>query len=235
MRPLTPTLLLLLTTLFAVACAPRQEEAAQSRADGDASATGAAAKTETAAASKSAQTPAARAQLPPSTGKLTPADRKAWREIVGWPEDCEEAFQATAGSGGENAGLEFFDLGEGRRLVQVLCAGGAYQPSQVFAVVDESGAKPSAKVLTFDIYESPSDDKLEKTSAQELWGLADFDARTKQLKVHNRFRGPGDCGTLATYGFDGGTPRLKELRADTRCDGKGADNPEQWKKVSGEQ
>jgi len=224
------SLVLLLAALSAVACAP-QENAGRGNAN-----EAAAAKAETPTAGKPSQTQtpttAARASLPPTEGKLTPADRKAWREIIRWPEECEEAFAGTAGRAGDNAGLEFFELGEGRRLVKVLCAGGAYQPSQVFAIVNEAGATPSAKVLTFDVYESPGDDKLEKTSATELWGLADFDARTKQLKVHNRFRGPGDCGTLSTYGFDAAGPVLKELRADTLCDGKGAENPERWKKVT---
>ena len=222
------SLVLLLAALSAVACAT-QENAGRGNAN-EASA----AKAETTTAGRPSPTPmvAAHASLPPTEGKLTSADRKAWREIIRWPEECEEAFAGTAGRAGDNAGLEFFELGEGRRLAKVLCAGGAYQPSQVFAVVNEAGETPSAKVLTFDVYESPEDDKLEKTSATELWGLADFDARTKQLKVHNRFRGPGDCGTLSTYGFDDAGPVLKELRADTLCDGKGADNPEQWKKVT---
>ncbi|HEX6625863.1 MAG TPA: DUF1176 domain-containing protein [Pyrinomonadaceae bacterium] len=222
------SLVLLPAALFAVACAP-QENAGRGNAK-----EAAAAKAETTTAGKPSPTPptAARASLPPTEGKLTPADRKAWREIIRWPEECEEAFAGTAGRAGDNAGLEFFELGEGRRLLKVLCAGGAYQPSQVFAVVNEAGATPSAKVLTFDVHESPEDGKLEKTSATELWGLADFDARTKQLKVHNRFRGPGDCGTLSTYSFDDAGPVLKELRADTLCDGKGAENPEQWKKVT---
>lgn len=220
-KTFTLSLAFVLATLTSVSCATRQENAAVS-----------------APAQAPRQTPtqattnAQRASLPPTQGKLAKADRKAWREVVGWSDDCEDAFEATAGGAGDDAGLEFFELGEGRRLVKVLCAGGAYQPSQVFAVVDEGGAKPPAKVLTFDIYESPDDNELEKTSAQEVWGLADFDARTKRLRVHNRFRGPGDCGTLATYAFDGAAPALKELRADLRCDGKGAENPEQWEKVS---
>ena len=222
------SLVLLLAALFSVACAT-EENAGRGNAN-----EAAAVKSETTTEGKPSQTPttAARASLPPTGDKLTPADRKAWREIIRWPEECEEAFAATAGSSGDYAGLEFFELGGGRRLVKVLCAGGAYQPSQVFAVVNEAGATPSAKVLTFGVYESPEDGKLDKTSATELWGLADFDARTKQLKIHNRFRGPGDCGTLSTYAFDDAGPVLKELRADTLCDGKGAEHPEQWKKVT---
>ena len=223
------SLVLLLAALSAVACAT-QENAGRGGEN-----QAAAAKAEKTTAGKPAPTQttgAARASLPPTEGKLTPADRKAWREIIRWPEECEEAFAGTAGRAGDNAGLEFFELSEGRRLLKVLCAGGAYQPSQVFAVVNEAGETPSAKVLSFDVYESPEDGKLEKTSATELWGLADFDARTKQLKVHNRFRGPGDCGTLSTYGFAEAGPELKELRADTHCDGKGAENPERWKKVA---
>lgn len=59
----------------------------------------------------------------------------------------------------------------------------------------------------------------------------DFDARTKRLRVLNKFRGPGDCGTLATYGFTDEGARLEELRAKTQCDGEDGGGPDRWKIV----
>ncbi|HYE13291.1 MAG TPA: DUF1176 domain-containing protein [Pyrinomonadaceae bacterium] len=176
------------------------------------------------------QQPTARAATPPKSGELTREDRNAWRGILRWPDDCERAYERTSASVGGAAKLEFYELASGRHLVRVTCAGGAYQPSQVFALLDETGAQPSAKVIRFEAYESPGDD-LEKVEAEELWGLADFDAKTKRLRVLNKFRGPGDCGTLATYAFNETGAKLVELRAKTRCDGRGAEDPESWKKI----
>src|SRR5262249_26096950 len=46
--------------------------------------------------------------------------------------------------------------------------------------------------------------------------------------VMNKFRGGGDCGTLAAYAFDAGDPELKTLRAKAACDGRDAGMPERW-------
>jgi hypothetical protein len=81
-------------------------------------------------------------------------------------------------------------------------------------------------------YESEDYDKLDQKKTEELWGLPEFNPTTKELYILNKFRGPGDCGTLATYSFQGGTPKLKEFRAKTVCDGKGSNNPKSWDKVA---
>jgi hypothetical protein len=61
--------------------------------------------------------------------------------------------------------------------------------------------------------------------------LPTFDAKTGQLSVLDKFRGPGDCGTLATYAVADGQARLVALRAKVACDGQGAEAPEKWPEI----
>jgi hypothetical protein len=160
---------------------------------------------------------------------LTYEDRKAWREVLKWPDECEQAFDYPDKSYG---GIEFFELAEKQYLVQVTCTGGAYQGYQVYYFYDESNQQPASKLLTFESRESQDEKSLTRTQTTELWGQPTFDQKKKELTVLNKFRGIGDCGILATYGFVNGEPVLKQLRAKPACDGKGAENPEKWNKVA---
>jgi hypothetical protein len=171
------------------------------------------------------------AKTTPALNKTNPTyeDRKAWREILKWPDECEQAFDYPDKSYG---GMEFYPLADKQYLVEVTCTGGAYQGYQVYYFYDESTQQPAAKPLTFESRESQDGKTLTKTETTELWGQATFDGSTKQLKVFNKFRGVGDCGILATYGFVNGEPQLKELRAKVVCDGKGGGNPEKWNKIA---
>ena len=176
-----------------------------------------------------AQTPG-QSEVFPKKVNLSHKDREAWRKIIKWPQSCEEAFDNTMSK--ETAGLEFYELAEKQYLVEVICTLGAYQGFQVYSYLDETKSPPSAKLLTFQTYESEYDNKLEKKESEELLGLAEFDFKTKQLTILNKFRGLGDCGTLATYGFQGGDVQLIELRAKLTCDGRGVENPKTWRKIA---
>ena len=160
--------------------------------------------------------------------QLTYEDRKTWRAVLKWSDDCEQAFDYPDKSYG---GLEFYRLAEKRYLVEVVCTGGAYQGYQVYFFYDEAKRPPTAKALTFESFESQDEKSLTKIQTSELWGLPTFDENTKELTVLNKFRGMGDCGILASYEFRDGQPKLKELRAKLVCDGEGADAPEKWERI----
>jgi hypothetical protein len=113
----------------------------------------------------------------------------------------------------------------------VRCAWGAYQGSQVYYLYDETREPPRGEPLTFEVRESPDEKSLVANRTPEVWGLPTFDPGRGQLEVLNKFRGPGDCGTLATYRFVDGQPHLSRLRAKAACDGKGAEEPEKWAEV----
>jgi Protein of unknown function (DUF1176) len=168
---------------------------------------------------------AAAVQLPLAKADLTLADRAAFRRALAWPDDCEAAFDA--GNSGYG-GIEVETLAPGRYLIGVVCARGAYQGYRTYYYYDETRQPPAARALAFETRESPDERSLVRTTTRELWGLPTFDRRTRQLRVLNKFRGPGDCGTLAIYRFVGGAPELAELRAKLACDGKGAEAPERW-------
>lgn len=207
-----PTLFVLLLLAF-VACAGYQERQSDKMVH---------------ESSKTVQTPL-QSDIVPKKANLSHKDREAWRKIIKWPDSCEEAFDSTMNK--ETAGLEFYNLSEKQYLIEVICTFGAYQGFQVYSYLDETKSPADAKLLTFPAYGSKDENKLEKKETEELWGVSEFDFKTKQLTILNKFRGLGDCGTLATYGFHGGDVQLKELRAKLTCDGKGAENPKMWRKI----
>lgn len=160
---------------------------------------------------------------------LTPEDRRAWRKVLKWPDDCEEAYEGTMSK--ETPGLEFYELAAGRYLVEVVCTTGAYQGYQFYSYLDETKSPPASRLLTFPSFDSEDGGKpKKKTEIQEMWGLATFDAKTKLLEIHNKYRGPGDCGSLATYEFPDGAPRLKEFREKSECDGNYVE-PKEWRRI----
>jgi hypothetical protein len=159
---------------------------------------------------------------------LTPEDRRAWRKVINWSDECEEAYEGTMGK--ETAGLNFYELAAGQYLVEVVCTTGAYQGYQFYSYLDETQSPPAARPLTFPTFESETEGRPKKAERQEMWGMPTFDAGTKRLLIHNRYRGPGDCGSLATYEFQDGVPRLKEFREKAECDGNWVE-PEKWKRI----
>jgi len=179
----------------------------------------------------SSQAPEGAAKVAPPLSKIniTYEDRKAWREILKWPDECEQAFDYPDKSYG---GMEFYQLADKQYLVQIICTGGAYQGYQVYYFYDETKQQPTAKLLNFESRESQDEKSLTEIQTTELWGQPEFDDNAKELRILNKFRGIGDCGILATYRFVNGEPQLKEMRAKLVCDGKGAENPENWKKVT---
>ncbi len=173
--------------------------------------------------------PAATPAPPPAAKPAPlPSGRAAWRAVLGWPDDCEQAFRQTAVEG---EGIEVHPLGPARALVEVRCAWGAYQGSYLYYMYDQSSQPPATGPLDFEIRESPDEGSLVPGKATEIEGLPAFDAKTGTLTVLDKFRGPGDCGTLAAYRFDGSRPRLVALRAKAACDGQGAETPERWPEV----
>lgn len=166
-----------------------------------------------------------------SKESVTREGRKAWREVLGWPDSCEEGYDYPDPALG---GVAFHALGDALYLVEVVCTLGAYQGYQRYYLLDESGPQPIARALTFVTYEATGKQgqPLKRVQTEELWGSPQFDASTKRLNVMRKFRGIGDCGTLAAYSFDTGDPQLKALRAKTACDGRGTGTPERWPRVN---
>lgn len=170
-------------------------------------------------------------ERPPQTleRELPASQRAGWREVIRWPDDCEDAFRATTGE--RKSGIVFHDLGQGHRLAQITCAPGAYQGYYVFADVAESRKGMTSRLLTFPLFASPDGKKIERQAGEEVWGTVTFDSRSRTLTVLNRFRGPGDCGSYVVYRFRDGIPVVDKALAKPQCDGHGAEHPERWPRI----
>ena len=220
---------LCVASLIAIACYSPQR--AEKLRTGEAPAQATLQATAKAAAQPTAQ-PAQTGATALKKDNLSYADRVAWRKALNWPDDCEQSFEATTGK--NLAGLRFFDLAPQQYLVEVMCARGAYQGEQRFMFYDESRTPPTAQLLSFKTYEA-ANEKFESLTPQEtpeIWGLAEFNPQTKELTILNKYRGAGDCGSWARYGFEQGRPQLREFRAQTACNGKAAGDPRKWRKVN---
>ena len=156
--------------------------------------------------------------MPAGSGQVTPmpSDRDAWRALLEWPASCEEAYQAS--HVGTDAGLRFFELAPGLSLVEVVCAAGSYQPSQVYVRVDERSSSRVATLLRFTTYESPDGTSIEAVPAQaELWGQASVSPATRELSVLMLSRQLADCGIWTRYSVDTEPPELVAAASRLPC------------------
>ncbi|MBV8830324.1 MAG: DUF1176 domain-containing protein [Acidobacteriaceae bacterium] len=155
------------------------------------------------------------------------ADRAAWRKALGWSDECEQEFQA--GPSGQR-GVQFYDLGGSRTLAEVACSFGAYQGSEQYYLISGNERSHRVQALQMPTYEATGADgkTLVRKDETEITGLPEFNRSTKTLSILNRYRGPGDCGSYATYAFERDRAVLKEFRAKLDCDGTGAEHPEKW-------
>jgi hypothetical protein len=187
--------LVILGAIAAVGCSsPRVEEESAGRAGRD----------------TRASAPQGPAPAPLRRSQLTLGDRTGWRSVLNWPDDCEEAFQAS--HAGDDAGLVFNELSPGISFVEVLCAAGAYQPSFVYVRLDERSTVPIARLLIFPVYESSDGVSIESARASEIWGEPFVSSARRELAILNLARQTGDCGIWTRYNIGGELPEMVDAR-----------------------
>jgi hypothetical protein len=140
---------------------------------------------------------------PRRMNNLTRVDRAAWREVLAWPESCEEAYQESYTEGETYGGLEFHRLGRVRFLVEVVCDGGGIQPSAVFMLYDGRRARP----LRLKGFEGET----------EVRALTKFDANARELLLMSKADAMGTCGLFVRYSFRAARPRVVEARRQDDC------------------
>lgn len=148
-------------------------------------------------------------------------ERGNWRARLGWDEDCEHY------AGGPDSGISVFVISPTRSLVRVICSLGAYQGEARIYVWNTpgDGGAPHGKLMSFPVPDSNQKGHIENTPA--LSNFADWNEEKKELRVWRRYRGPGDCGSLVRYTFDGDRVVVKEMRQQIECNGKNVD-PDKW-------
>jgi hypothetical protein len=168
------------------------------------------------------------AQAPGKKTNLTTNDRVAWYEILKWPKKCEEAFRQTSPLEQGFAGVEFYSLGRGEYIVEVVCYSGAYQPGSIFMYYDER--RPlSARALKLKGFET-EDEPGKVLEYSEINGLTKFNRKRKELEILSKYRGAGDCGKFVRYKIERGEAEVIEAR-EQECDDNriGRDiDPRRW-------
>jgi hypothetical protein len=147
---------------------------------------------------------------------LVLADRAAWYEALGWPEECERSFQPASE---QDAGVTIYPLEERISLVEVVCLVAAYQRTQIYLTLDERVSPERSRLLEFPTYTLQPGRSWAAEQVTELMGIPEFDASTHELTLLTKFRGVGDCGSRARYGFEAGEPVLREFLGKAECDG----------------
>ena len=147
--------------------------------------------------------PCVAAQGPRVKKNVTRAERAEWREVLAWPDSCEEGYQASYPESETYGGLEFHHLGRGRYLVEVVCDGGGIQPSTVFMLYEGRRAT-TLKLKGFE-------------DETEVRALVKFDSRTRELFLMSKADAMGTCGLFVRDSFRGATPRVVEARRQDDC------------------
>nr|MDQ4087780.1 DUF1176 domain-containing protein [Pseudomonadota bacterium] len=116
----------------------------------------------------------------------------------------------------EVGGPDLYDavpLEPGKTLVLLACGSGAYNVTYVPYIAEGEGAQLRLTRAQFDAQWAT--DELGRPSLTN----AEWDADRRLLSEFPRGRGLGDCGTKASYGWDGRRFRLVEQQAMDQCQG----------------
>jgi hypothetical protein len=175
------------------------------------------------------------AQVPAKKTELTLVDREAWHRVLRWPDELEQQWRRSRTTNDRNqSGLAFHSLGQGNYLVVIEVHESSYQPRYLFMHYSESGKTPP-RLLKLKTYEG-DDDNVNKISTRllvEVEGIPTFDAVKKQLVLHTKGRGTGDCGSLVRYEITPMRAIPTEARVHACFDdySLGITDPARWHKV----
>lgn len=106
-------------------------------------------------------------------------------------------------------------LGGGATLLLLPCGSGAYNFSSVPFVVRRQGSRLAIAPAQFDT----ALNQLEQEEGHRLLVNAGYDRANRMLEEFTKGRGLGDCGTRATYGWDGQRFRLLNRQEMPECRG----------------
>jgi hypothetical protein len=174
------------------------------------------------------------AQVPVKKTELTVSDREAWQRVLQWPVQLEDQWRRSRTTNEPaQSGLVFHSLGQGNYLVQIEVQESSYQPRYLFMYYSESSK--ASRILKLKTYEG-DDDNVNKISTKltvEVEGIPSFDSAKKQLIVHTKGRGTGDCGSLVRYEITPTRAIPTEARVHACFDdySLGITDPHRWRRV----
>lgn len=111
-----------------------------------------------------------------------------------------------------------YRLNPGKYLVEILCFLGAYQGNyQYFIYINRE--KLDILPLELETYEINDSGEITSQKVTAISGIPDYNLGAQTLTILTKYRGLGDCGTLAKYKWQGNEFQLLEYRIKENCDG----------------
>ncbi len=188
-------------------------------------------------------------EIPMKKSHLNLDDRKKWKDIIKWDNDCPNE---EIDSEDYNGGLKFYDLSTNTFLVEVKCSSGGYAGFRRYFFYNESKSPASSKLLKFKYYRGSSPDpkkdvkilgreeieRLQNILPTKMFTVDEslifervvFDSLNKSLIIFDTTQSPYQCGTVNKYSFENGIANLYEIRGNWLCVLKETD-PLTWKTI----
>lgn len=119
--------------------------------------------------------------------------------------------------GAVSADQSYGALGGGRTLVLMGCGAGAYNFNSLVLIAWREGREIRIAPARFDLTRDPIEGEPDPKGF--FVTNAEFDPATMSISEWAKGRGLGDCGTAATYAWDGQSFRLVEQKEMSECRG----------------
>lgn len=103
---------------------------------------------------------------PAKKDHLTEDDRRAWYDSLKWPRECVEAYKIAGQAKGPS---NFWDSAPKKCLVEIMGAGGAYNPVLASMYYAEAVSPPVSRVLKLKDF-SKDNGQIRTTNHREVSG-----------------------------------------------------------------
>lgn len=125
---------------------------------------------------------------------------------------------------------QIFALDAETYLVHLRCRLAAYQVNFEFLTYHKTASGGEFTPMTLTVFKGNPSGQLTQENVKNLWGLSTYNPETRSLTIFTKFRGVGDCGSLANYELKEGQFQLVKYQAKFACDGNGI-NPQQYPQI----
>lgn len=125
---------------------------------------------------------------------------------------------------------QVFALDAETYLVHLQCSLAAYQASFEFLTYQKTALGGKFTPMTLTVFNDNPSGKPTQENVRTLGGMPTYHPETRSLTIFTKFRGLGDCGSLANYELKDGQFQLVKYQAKFACDGNGID-PQQYPQI----
>lgn len=165
------------------------------------------------------------------TSSITRETRAEWRELLKWPQTCDDGVSHITKVSNEFVGVDVYDWSIGRKLVSVTCETGAYNQGEMLFLETAKGSD-RFNLLIFPQFKAIKDapEALKLSNKEQalyyqykhslLWGNLKVNKSNGNIRNDNFYRGGGGCGVSSTYVLLNDMPKVVSLSIQETCEEK---------------